>query len=355
MMQLAWGDEVVLIDPLAPAMAEALTLLGPLLGGGGPVKVIHDVGFDARLLAEVGLTLGNVHDTALMAQWLERTATGLASLAKAELGVTLDKSLQAADWAARPLTESALHYLANDVVHLFALDDKLFTEAQQKEIVLELDEEIAYRLGSSERAAREPDPRPAYVRMKGLDTVAPGDLKILRRLAEARSQEAERLDAPEGELVATAVLLAIARARPTTLGALGRIRSPIARKDSEGVGRALLEAVRLGVQDVDIPDDDRKWFNRPRIPPADIKARRDREARMSSWRKAEARARGVSEQVVLPGHCVTELVAIAPTTAADLSTTAGLGAFRVARYGEAILSAIHGPPDAPPADTVLSS
>src|SRR5580698_8867778 len=52
--QLAWEDEVVLIDTLAVPVPALRQLLGPE----GPVKIVHDVGFDARLLAEEGVDLG---------------------------------------------------------------------------------------------------------------------------------------------------------------------------------------------------------------------------------------------------------------------------------------------------------
>jgi ribonuclease D len=343
-LQLGWGDEVALVDPLSPELDGHLEALQPLFSSQGPVKVIHDVGFDARLLADVGLTLGNVHDTALMAQWLGRPATGLASLALSELGVTLDKSLQAQDWAARPLTERSLRYLADDVAHLLALDDRLWAETVQADIVAEVLEETAYRLASAERAISEPDARPPFVRVKGAEKLPRDELVILRRVAEARESEAKRLDTPAGELVPTAVLLAIAHAKPTTAAALARIRRPIARIDPERVGQALLLAVLEGQKDGALSPEDAAWFEHPKLPPGVIKARRDRESRLSAWRKAESTARGVHEQVILPGHCASEIVGASPSDARALASVGGIGAFRVARYGEAILKCLEEPP-----------
>ena len=80
-IQLAAQGEVVVID--APAVA--LGSLSELLGPDGPPKIVHDVAFDARLLAESGLVLANVLDTSIAARMLGRTATGLASLLGAEL------------------------------------------------------------------------------------------------------------------------------------------------------------------------------------------------------------------------------------------------------------------------------
>src|SRR5215204_4853855 len=64
-MQLAWQEadrvQVAVVDTLAvPA-----DMLAPLLGACGPIKVLHDLTFDARLLAEAGAPLGNVRDTSV--------------------------------------------------------------------------------------------------------------------------------------------------------------------------------------------------------------------------------------------------------------------------------------------------
>jgi len=344
-LQVGFADgDAVIIDPLAPDIAGDLSPLAPLLSSEGPIKIIHDVGFDARLLAQVGLTMGNVHDTALAAQWLGRPATGLASLALAELGQTLDKSLQAQDWGARPLSERSLRYLVSDVGHLFALDDRFWGEATALDITAEILEETAYRMVSGARAVTDPDPRPAYTRAKGADALPRPDLAVFRRLYEARETEAERLDTPSGELTPTAVLIAAARARPATRQALAKVRAPIARLDAERIGAAYLEAIAIGIREADIEDADWAWIRPPPSAPGVIKARRDREARLSQWRKAAALARKVNDQVILPGHCASEIAGSEPKDLHALSQIAGFGAFRVARYGEAILAALREPP-----------
>ena len=284
-----------------------------------------------------------MHDTALLAQWLGRPSTGLASLVSTELGVTLDKSLQAQDWAARPLTERSIRYLVGDVEHLLALEDRLWPEAVQTGIDAEVLEETAYRLTTAARSIQEPDPRPAFVRLKGAEKLDGSDRGVLRRVAMAREAEAERLDTPAGELVPSAVLLAIAHARPRTTRALARIRSPIARFDSARVADALLRAVQEGLADGELPAEDRAWFEHPKPPPGLVKARHAREARLSAWRKREAKARGVHEQVVLPGHCASDIIESEPAALADLGRIAGMGERRVSRYGDAILAALREP------------
>src|SRR6185295_12135109 len=121
-VQLAAKGSVVVVDLLATK----LDALGPLLASERTIKIIHDVSFDARILAEAKLTLANVQDTSVAARMLGRAATGLGSLLSSELGVEVDKKMQHHDWAQRPLDRAALSYLGNDVVHLAALADCLF-------------------------------------------------------------------------------------------------------------------------------------------------------------------------------------------------------------------------------------
>ena len=83
-------------------------------------------------------------------------------------------------------------------------------------------------------------------------------------------------------------------------------------------------------------------IERPRLASSIIKAQRGRETRIMAWRREEAKARGVDEQVVLPGHCVKDIAEDAPATLEALEAVPGVGAFRVARYGAAILVAAQG-------------
>ncbi|MGO8993016.1 MAG: ribonuclease D, partial [Polyangiaceae bacterium] len=57
-VQLAAHGTISIVD----ALATSLEPLAPVLAESGPVKIVHDVAFDARMLAATGLFLGNVHD-----------------------------------------------------------------------------------------------------------------------------------------------------------------------------------------------------------------------------------------------------------------------------------------------------
>jgi ribonuclease D len=340
-LQIAWTDgagvtRVAVVD----ALAVGVGALGDLLGEGGPIKVLHDLTFDAKMLEEAGLRLARVRDTSVAARFLGCPATGLGALLEAELGVKVEKRFQQHDWAERPLTAEQLRYLTDDVAHLFALDDHLEARAANAGIVEEIADECAYKLGAASAPPR--DGRPAYVRIKGAAALDRPGRAVLRRLVEARDRVAERADVPPFKVIGNDVLLEIARRRPATATELRAVRGSTAGRAARALG-AMLEAVLLGVQDGDVPADDQALFEPARPDRALVARRRACEARVSGWRRAEAKRRGVDEQVVLPGHCAQDVTdallehaaAGAPLRAA-LEAIPGLGDKRAARYLDAL-------------------
>jgi ribonuclease D len=109
-----------------------------------------------------------------------------------------------------------------------------------------------------------------------------------------------------------------------------------ARALIDDVVRALAEAGDL------LPEDERARLQRPRVPTAIHRARRDRESRLIAWRREEATRRGVDQQVVLPGHCLKDAAESEPAGLDELARIPGIGAFRVERDGEAILRTLRG-------------
>jgi len=338
-VQLAWqsSQRLAVVD----ALAVPIIGLGDLLGSGGPTKIVHDVAFDARLLSEAGIDLGNVHDTAIAARMLGRTATGLGSLLVSELDVHIGKEMQHHDWRRRPLDAPMLAYLAADVAHLEALEDVLWREVRARGIEDEVLEETRYRLASAAAAAVAPQALPAYARIKGVAALPERDRAVLRVLAELREQEAQRRDVPPYRVASSEALVALARAHPQTAADVARIRGI---STSSPAARAFVDELARGVAGASeaLPEEERALFERPRLAPAEARARREREARMTAWRRAEALRRGVDEQVVLPGHCAKEVVGGQVATVDDLARVPGIGLFRVNRDGDAILRALRG-------------
>ena len=111
--------------------------------------------------------------------------------------------------------------------------------------------------------------------------------------------------------------------------------------DGDALAEAVLAAVRDGLSSGEKP------VRAPRkgtLGPEAAKDRKEREARLTAWRREEAKKRGVDEQVVLPGHCLKDIAALPGTPdASALAAVPGLGAFRVDRDGPAIARALTTP------------
>jgi ribonuclease D len=348
-LQLATRDpsgvvDVVVVDALAVG---DLTPLAPLLGSGGPVKIVHDAAFDARMLREAGVPLDRVLDTSVLARLLGEPASGLSALSEKFLGVTISKAMREHDWGRRPLGDAALRYLAEDVRHLHALADALLARAAEAGILEEVAEECAYVLA---RAAAPPRTAPPWTRIKGAFDLGPAERLRLRALAAAREEVARVRDVPPGRLVSGDALLAAARRGPRNAHELARVLGAGASRDA-ALRDALLGALASveealagsagaatdGAGARPVPDVPAEELPPPGPRPAERAAMRAREKALLAWRRARAEERGVDLQVVLPGHCVADLVSRDPATPAALEEIPGLGVVRRARDGAALL------------------
>lgn len=338
-------SEIAIVDTIAIGDA-ALAPLGAPLGPSGPPKVLHDLAFDARILATHGLQLGNVRDTAIAVRFLGEASTGLSSVVEARLGVKLSKELQHHDWAKRPLTPEWVQYLVADVVHLPSIAQSIASDAEARDIAPEIQAETNYRLQTALASVDEIDPRPPYVRIKGASQLEPMALAVLRAVADIREEAAQRWNVPPFKVVANEVLLELSRKRPADPADIRKVRGLDRGRAVSlipALRRAIGDAVRVG----DVPAEEREQFfaEVARPPRAFIDARRAREQRLTTWRKRTAKERGVDEQVVLPGHCLQDIVDAQPNNIDELTEIPGIGARRVERDGAAILAAVQEPPE----------
>jgi ribonuclease D len=328
--------EIAVVDTLAVDVGP----LRDVLGADGPLKVLHDLTFDAELLAGAGAPLGRVRDTSVAARFLGHEATGLGTVLEKELGVSVDKSLQQHDWGRRPISEAEMTYLATDVAHLLSLDDRLTERARTLDILDEVEIESSHRARQSE--TRLADPQPAYTRVKHATSLATWlERAVLRRVYAVRERLAEEADVPAHRIVSNEMLLQLCRDKPTSAGAF---RAIVERRRPGLAPEPFCHAVRQGLADGDVPPEDRVWFERPALPIEVTQRRRRREGQLQTWRRSEAQRRGVSEQAILPGHCLQAVARILADVAdleerrARIVEVPALGEKRLAAYLEAWLA-----------------
>ncbi len=124
LVQLAWADQTVLIDPLAIDLAP----LGELLDGPGQC-IFHAGTQDLEVLdLACGTVPKNIFDTQIAAGFLGLSSGSLASLLDRYMNIALAKGDRLTDWLQRPLTDAQLLYAAADVDNLLELTDILSAE-----------------------------------------------------------------------------------------------------------------------------------------------------------------------------------------------------------------------------------
>jgi ribonuclease D len=322
-IQLASEDEIAVVDTLAVDIG----VFRALMSSRGPEKVVHDAAFDARLLSAYGAPLGAVFDTAVAARYLGFTATGLASLLLQLFDVTVPKHMQQADWGKRPLSLEAIEYLENDVRYLIPLRDVLLERLRERDIEAEMREECEYVLREAAASQFEPSP---FSRLKGALQRPPEERARLYELANVRDELGRELNLPPARVVANDLLLRFGELHQPMRAELER-RLPSRYR---GYAQRFVDALARAEGQADAPRSELPDPND--VPPAtELAKRKRRRELLTSFRTRAAAARGVDPQVVLPGHCINDLVKLDGLTRECLEQVSGFGECRIERYGEA--------------------
>lgn len=155
---------------------------------------MHGADYDMSLMLKSWQILPKMlFDTQIAARLLGATSFGYGNLVENYLGVKLDKGMQKADWARRPLTEEMKQYALNDVIYLQPLAETLVNKLKEKKRYEWFEEccETALKKSSKRQQIKE-DPW----RIKGSGKLKPLALAYLRELWHWREREAEALDRP---------------------------------------------------------------------------------------------------------------------------------------------------------------
>ena len=220
LLQVATPDSVACIDPLA------LDTLDPILDlvfDPGITKVMHSARQDMEIFYHLrGAAPGPVFDTQVAALLLGYPdQIGYGNLVSEVLNVKLEKLHTRADWSIRPLTQDQVSYAADDVIYLVDVYRNLRDRLVERGRLEWLDEDFA-RLSSD--ALYSNPPEDAWLRVKGGNRLKGAALAVLQALAGWRETLAQQRDRPRGWILRDDALLEIARHRPASLEALGRIR-----------------------------------------------------------------------------------------------------------------------------------
>lgn len=330
LIQMDVAGEVLALDPLAfvgrrpdPVAAALARITGRVIVHGGEYLV-------AAFTRELHLSLARVADTQQAAVLLGLPATGLRSLC-AQLGLEVPGP-QSVDWSLRPLPRDLVQHALADVRHLHAL----YTSLMARIVAADLEDELA--LASTPPPMPSfvlpdtPDPR-RYRQIEGAAGLPPEALQLLGALVRWRDLKAKELDVPPGRLLPNAQLVDLAHAPERALQRLAgmRFHSRLVHADLEALRRVVALAL---ASEPETPDPKPPRTSPPtpkKGPPTPaIKARL---ARLKTWRRGEAEARGVGLQAVMP-LIALEHLAYFPTT--PLGQVPSFGTRRTERYATTI-------------------
>lgn len=240
LVQLAWGDRVVLLDPLRVDLRP----LGAVLAGQALV-VIHAAAQDLEVLeVACGGVPSRIFDTQLAAGFAGLGLPSLSELHERELGTPLPKGDRLTDWLARPLTAEQLAYAASDVADLLALQRQLtdrLVERGRLDWVMDECEQLRARV----RGLR--DPEEAWTRIREVRQLRGRALAVGKEVAAWRERRAAAVDLPTRHVLPDLAVAGVAQRAPATEAELRKIRAVEERFLRGAAAEQLLEAVRRGV------------------------------------------------------------------------------------------------------------
>jgi ribonuclease D len=239
LVQLQWGKNNALIDPLAVDPRG----LADLLRGPG-LAVLHASQQDLEVLRyAVGEVPSKLFDTQVAAGFIGYSTPSLASLVQAQLKVSLSKGDRMTDWMRRPLTTSQCEYARSDVAYLEELHERIGAKLAalgRSEWVAQACEELL------QRPWGESNPDDAWLRIKDARALKGESRGIAQALAAWRERRAMSTNIPLRRVMSDMALVGIAQAAPRSTEDLAHARGVDERYLSGSIAREVLAAVKEG-------------------------------------------------------------------------------------------------------------
>ncbi len=239
LIQLAWRDQVALVDPLAVDPAP----LAQVLAGPG-IAVAHAAEQDLDVLqAACGAVPATLFDTQVVAGFIGLSTPSLARLVEEMLGVPLPKADRLSDWMQRPMSGPQMTYACNDVAHLLLLREvlieKLVGLGRLEWALDECAEILATR-------RRERVPEEMWWKMGDVRRMSERQRAVAQEVSAWRERRAASENRPRRTVLSDLALLAISQRPPRNREELTRLRGVDGRHLAQGGAAEILEAVQRG-------------------------------------------------------------------------------------------------------------
>lgn len=327
LIQFTAGSVDYLVDPLA---GNDLSGLGVIFADPRIEKVFHAAEYDVICLKrDFGFAFQNIFDTMLAARVLGKTGLGLGTMLEQQFGVRVDKRMQRANWARRPLSPEMMAYARMDTHYLGALREML-----RQELLAsgrwELAEEDFRRLTMTPAGNHE-NGCGNWWRISGAQDLSPRQAAILLHLCAFRDERARAMDMPPFRVMPNQTLLELAQAMPRRRSDLAQIFG-LTPKLTDRYGEGILEAVGRGIEG---PPAYRPAYQRP------SDAVLNRTDKLRNWRKLTAREMGVESDVILPRDVLEAIAERNPRNLDELRALMEELPWRLNRFGREIMQALN--------------
>lgn len=261
LVQVAFDDRVVLVDPTAVDITPFAEVLGAEV-----LIVMHSCAQDIEVLAqECGAIPARLFDTQVAAGFLGMSTPSLGSLTERLINKRLSKGDRLTDWFERPLRPAQRRYAADDVAYLVRLHDELRSQLGEFG-------RYEWALDECEQWRRPPppppDPEQAWTRIKSARQLKGSQRAIAYRLAAWRERTASERDIPVRFVLSDMALLSIAQRNPASLSELDGLRGVDSNQLRGAAGERIIAEVQRGraMAPDDIPP--RAQPNGPNVPAA---------------------------------------------------------------------------------------
>jgi ribonuclease D len=154
------------------------------------LKVMYDAGSDLSLLKNaVGIEIKSILDLRPATELLNYAKKDLHSIIAFELGIFLDKKRkhQKHNWTKRPLSEPAIDYALNDVIHLLALKDIILAKLYAKKLL----EPFLLKNLQIQNKDYTRNPEDKYRKINGYSRLRNGKKAVFRKVFDIREKYAK--------------------------------------------------------------------------------------------------------------------------------------------------------------------
>jgi ribonuclease D len=299
LLQLSWGDERALVDPLAIDLHPFAAALESRA-----VTVMHAASQDLEVLnLACGVLPRELFDTQVASAFVSHSLPGLAALVERHYGVKLPKGDRLTDWLRRPLAADQRRYAAADVEYLLGLHELLTAELKERgRFPWAMEEcEVLRRKGAVVK-----DPDDAWLRIKEARPLRGEVAAVVRAVAAWRERRAVELDQPVRFVLSDLGVVGVAQRRPQTLDDLRKIRGVDDRHAKGAAGAGLLAAVDAGCGSA-VP--------KSTVPRYELdKSLRPAAALVAAWVSQLARDLEIETSLVATRHDIESLLAGDPSS-----------------------------------------